>query len=84
MSKAAFSTNDKLNKSIDRAQKRREIVNAAIAAKMQEYDAAHPTSQPSDKFAYMTGYMNSLLGSIAQAETVAEMRRVFNYSGIKI
>jgi hypothetical protein len=80
MSKAAFSTNDKLNKSIDRAQKRREIVDAAIAAKMQEYDAG----QPSDKFAYMTGYMNSLLGSIAQAETVAEMRRVFNYSGIEI
>lgn len=79
-----FSTNDKLNKSIDRAVKRREIVDAAIAAKMQEYDAKNPASQHSDKFAYMTGYLNSLLGSIAQAETVAEMRRVFEYSGIKI
>lgn len=79
-----ISTNDKIIKTIDRAQKRREIVDAAIEAKLQEYDAKYPTSQNSDKFAYMTGYLNSLLGSIAQAETVAEMRRVFGYSGIKI
>lgn len=79
-----FSTNDKLNKSIDRAEKRRAIVDAAIEAKMQEFDEKNPTSRYSDKFAYMTGYLNSLLGSIAQAETVAEMRRVFGYSGIKI
>ena len=79
-----FSTNEKLNKSIDRAANRRKIVDAAVEAKLQEYDAKYPTSQNSDKFAYMTGYLNSLLGSIAQAETVADMRRAFKYSGIKI
>ena len=75
-----ISTNDKIIKTIDRAQKRREIVDAAIEAKLQEYDAKYPTSQNSDKVAYMTGYLNSLLGSIAQAETVAEMKRLFLYN----
>jgi hypothetical protein len=74
-----FSTNEKLNRSIDRAQARRQAVKEFVQSKMDECDR-----KGTDKFAFMTGYLESILGSCAQAESLAEMRRVFGYTGIKL
>jgi len=74
-----FSTNEKINRSLDRAQARRQMVRDFVKSKMDECDRTG-----TDKFAYMTGYLESILGSCAQAESIAEMRRVFAYSGVKL
>ena len=74
-----FSTNEKINRSLDRAQARRQMVKDFVKSKMDECDRTG-----TDKFAYMTGYLESILGSCAQSESIAEMRRVFAYSGVKL
>lgn len=74
-----FSTNEKLNRSIDRAHARRQAVHDLVQSKLDECERTG-----TDKFAFMTGYLESLLGSCAQAESIAEMRRVFAYSGVKL
>ncbi len=74
-----FSTNEKLNRSLDRAQERRKLVKDFVQTKMVECE-----SRGIDKYAFMTGYLETLLGSCAQAESIAEMRRVLVYSGIKV
>jgi hypothetical protein len=74
-----FSTNEKINRSLDRAQARRQMVRDFVKSKMDECDRTG-----TDKFAYMTGYLESILGSCAQAESIAELRRVFAYSGVKL
>jgi proline dehydrogenase len=74
-----FSTNETINRSIDRAQARRQMVRDFVQSKLDECDRTG-----TDKFAYMTGYLESILGSCAQAESIAEMRRVFAYSGVKL
>jgi hypothetical protein len=81
-----FSSNEKLNRSIERARVRSDLVQKFIEAKLvaleNEYNAKFGDS--SGKYAYMTGYLTSILADVAKAETIAEMRRVFEYSGVKL
>ena len=81
-----FSSNEKLNRSLDRAQARRaavdEFVNGKVAQLEKEYTEKFGDS--SGKYAYMTGYLQSILGTIAQCESVAEMRRALRYNGIEV
>ena len=82
-----FSTNEKINRAIDRAQKRRQdmnaFVDAMIAQKQKEYTEKYGDSL--GVYPYMTGYLSSLIGTLAQCETIAEMRRAVNYStGVKL
>lgn len=83
---AKFSTNEKLNRSLDRAQARREAVNCFINEKIADLEREYieKFGDSSGKYAYMTGFLQSVLGSVAQAESIAEMRRVLRYTGIKV
>lgn len=75
-----FCSNDSINRSLDRAQKRREIVNKWVDSKLEETEARFGDGN----HAYMTGYLASLLASCAQAESIAELRRTLAYSGIDV
>ena len=78
-----FSTNEKLNRSIDRAQARRAKVSERVKVITDEY-IARQGGNPDGAYAYMTGFLESLLGTVAQAESIAEVRRALAYSGIKL
>tara|TARA_B110000503_G_C7154905_1_gene416873 strand:- start:3010 stop:3258 length:249 start_codon:yes stop_codon:yes gene_type:complete len=78
-----FSSSTKLNLAIDRASKRRRLVGDYVNMKLAEYDAKFPNDSTS-KYAYMTGYLTSILGSVAQSESTAELRRVFEREGVKL
>ena len=56
-----FSTNEKINRSLDRAQARRQMVKDFVNSKLDECERTG-----TDKFAFMTGYLESMLGSCAQ------------------
>lgn len=77
-----FCSNQKINRSLDRAQARRAEVERFIKQVESEYRAKN--GDQGDVYAYMAGYFGSLLGNIAQAESVAEMRRTFRYSGVEL
>ena len=82
-----FSTSEKLNRSIARAQKRRELMNIVINEKIKSVEAEYlqKYGDTSGVYPYMTGYLQSMIGTLAQCETIAEMRRAVNYSfGVKL
>lgn len=82
-----FSTSEKLDRSIDRAQKRRELMNIIINQKIKSVEAEYRQKygDTSGVYPYMTGYLQSVIGTLAQCETIAEMRRAVNYSfGVKL
>lgn len=72
-----FSTSEKINRSLDRANKRRALMNQMIDAKIKE---VAETKGDNVVYPYMTGYLQSLVGTLAQCETIAEMRRAVKYS----
>ena len=79
---AKFSTSEKINRSIDRAQKRRAAMDAfvegMVAQKQKEYTEKY--GDAAGVYPYMTGYLQSFIGTLAQCETIAEMRRAVRYS----
>lgn len=81
-----FCSNDAINRSLDRAQARREAVDQFVTNKIAEISAQNIAKfgDSAGTHAYMTGYLQSLLGNVAQCESVAEMRRVLRYSGIEV
>ena len=82
-----FSSNPKLNRSIDRAQNRRlkvkSFVNTKIDTTKDRFELEDTQSNASH-YAYMTGYLQSMLEEVATAESIAEVRRVFRYHGVEL
>jgi hypothetical protein len=85
-----FSSSEKLNRSLDRANERRAAVDSFVNNKIielsKEYATKYgdPSGNPAGVHAYMAGYLQSVLGTVAQCESIAEMRRTLRYSGINV